>query len=50
MKYKTPICHKCGKVLKGKVPDDATEITCFFCDNPPYEDEEQGLKHVDKTT
>ena len=31
---KQAICHKCGKDLKHLVPDDATEVTCFACDNP----------------
>jgi hypothetical protein len=38
--YKIPICGKCGKTLKGKVPIDATNIICFFCDNPPLSKEE----------
>jgi hypothetical protein len=49
MERKRPVCGKCGKALKGWVPS-RTEVICFFCNNPPYEDEEQGLKHVDKTT
>lgn len=28
---KPAICHKCGKNLKGKVPIDAEEVTCFEC-------------------
>jgi hypothetical protein len=30
---KRAICSKCGKPLQGKVPDDATEVICFKCDN-----------------
>lgn len=28
---KRPICSKCGKKLKGRVPDDAEEVVCFKC-------------------
>lgn len=34
---KIPYCSKCGKRLPGTVPDDATNITCFACTNPPKE-------------
>jgi len=40
---KIPICSKCGRVLKGRVPLDATDIICFFCDNDPGEDAEEKL-------
>jgi hypothetical protein len=37
---KPAVCGKCGKLLLGSVPIEATEIVCFFCDNPRREDEE----------
>ena len=30
---KAAVCSKCGKATGGMVPDDATHITCFACDN-----------------
>jgi hypothetical protein len=48
---KIPICEKCGKTMKGRVPIDATHITCYFCNNPPFDDEEafpSPLKYSDK--
>lgn len=43
-KTKTPICEKCGKVLKGRVPIDAEHITCFFCANPDYKPGDEDKK------
>lgn len=34
IKYKSAVCEKCGKRLEGQVPVDATNVTCFACDNP----------------
>jgi hypothetical protein len=31
---KPAICSKCGKDLKHLVPNDASHVTCFACDNP----------------
>jgi len=28
---KQAICCRCGKPLKGKVPDDAEDVVCFKC-------------------
>lgn len=41
---KPAICHKCGKNLKRRVPDDAEEVTCFACDKLEWErkDREAG--------
>lgn len=33
-KVKQAICSKCGDKLDGMVPDDATDVVCFKCDNP----------------
>lgn len=40
-KTKVPVCSKCGRKLKGRIPIDATEIICFFCDNKPADDAEE---------
>jgi hypothetical protein len=32
---KPAICSKCGKAHGGFVPDDAEDIVCFACANPP---------------
>jgi hypothetical protein len=45
--FKTPICTKCGKVLKGSVPAHEV-ITCYFCDNPPFDDEDRATNAKDK--
>jgi hypothetical protein len=31
MKMKPVVCEKCGKKLDGFVPEDATDIICFAC-------------------
>jgi hypothetical protein len=31
MKMKPAVCEKCGKKLDGFVPEDATDIICFAC-------------------
>jgi len=41
---KQAICHKCGKVLKGKVPDDAEEVTCFKCCEAETESRDRDAK------
>lgn len=49
-KFKTPVCHKCGTKLKGKIPADATDIVCFFCSNPRGEQDDDAniiLKSTD---
>lgn len=33
---KVAICEKCGKIV-GKVPDDATDIICFKCNEEQNE-------------
>lgn len=38
---KPAICHKCGKDLKRTVPDDATDVTCFACDNTSVTERER---------
>lgn len=48
-RYKTPICTKCGRVMKGFVPHHIV-VTCYFCDNPPFDDngeENTALKQTD---
>ena len=50
MKYKTPICEKCGRVMKGRIPADTPPITCFFCTHLPFDDSETdntSLKYKD---
>lgn len=39
---KIPICEKCGRRLKGKVSADATQIVCFFCNNPRGEQDDDA--------
>lgn len=39
---KQAICHKCGKKLKGQVPDDAEEVICFACDQREWERKDKG--------
>lgn len=29
---KEAICGRCGKPLRGSVPEDTTDIVCFVCD------------------
>jgi hypothetical protein len=51
-------CAKCGRPLKGKLPPrwgpitaSQMNITCYFCNNPPYEDdteEQPATKWKDK--
>jgi hypothetical protein len=50
VKYKIPKCEECGGILKGRVPI-ATKVICFFCRNPPFDDngeENTALKQTDK--
>jgi hypothetical protein len=52
MKFKTPICEKCNRILKGKVPHD-TAVICFFCNNPRFDDADDAntaLKSTDVNT
>jgi hypothetical protein len=32
---KPAVCSKCGKRFKHMIPDDAEDVVCFACDNPP---------------
>lgn len=32
---KPALCSKCGRDLLALVPEEATGVTCFECDNPP---------------
>ena len=47
---KVPICDKCGRVMKGRIPLDATDIECFMCYNKrrDKEDEEKLTNWKDK--
>lgn len=49
--FKEPICEKCGRRMKGRIPADAEHVTCFFCHNPPFDDadeENTALQSKDK--
>jgi len=46
MRYKTPVCSECGRVLKGRVHPDV-KVVCYFCANPRRDEDEEPLNVKD---
>jgi len=49
MLMKPAICCKCGKNLKGWVPIDAKEVTCFKCSEAEYKERDRNERRQRST-
>lgn len=44
MKMKPAICCRCHKPLRGMVPDDAENVTCYKCAEAEYRKQRREQK------